>query len=67
MENECHFCRGIVTLHEKDDILLDAHADHQVFMHKQCAEGHDLIQSSIDSAEGPIEIVCPKCGAVETI
>lgn len=67
MGNECHFCRGIVSLHEKNDILLDGHADHQVFMHKQCAMGYDLIEESHDPADGPIEVTCPECGAVETL
>ena len=61
MGNECHFCRGIVSAHGAGDILLDDHGDHRVFLHEQCAAGHDLIEKGRDS----VEITCPECGAVE--
>jgi hypothetical protein len=67
MDNECHFCRGIVSLNETADILLDGHADHEVFLHEQCAAGHDLIEEPQEPADGPVEVTCPKCGVVESV
>lgn len=67
MGNECHFCRGIVSLYEQNDLRLTGHSDHQVFMHKECAVGHDLVEQPPNSADGPIEVACPKCGAIETL
>ncbi|WP_227377548.1 hypothetical protein [Haladaptatus halobius] len=64
MESECYYCRGIVLTDEDDDILLDDHADHQVYMHKRCGESHNVIQERTEST-ATVEITCPECGAVE--
>lgn len=63
MGNECHFCRGIVSAHEAGDLLLEAHGDHRVVMHEQCADGHGLVEERADG----VEVTCPECGAVETL
>jgi len=59
--NECRFRRGIASAHGAGDILPDEHDDHRVFLHEQCAAGHDLIEKGRDS----VEVTCPECGAVE--
>ncbi|WP_435156577.1 hypothetical protein [Haladaptatus sp. DFWS20] len=65
MTGECYYCRGIVLANEDDDILLDDHADHQVYMHKQCGESYNVIKEQTGST-ATVEIICPECGAVET-
>ncbi len=65
MKTECYYCRGIVLANEADDILLDDHADHSVYMHKQCGKSHDVIEERTGSIVA-VEITCPECGAVET-
>jgi hypothetical protein len=62
MNGDCYFCRGIVLPYEDDDVLLEGHADHRVFLHARCAEGHDLVER--DEAGG-VAVTCPECGAVE--
>ena len=61
MEEECYFCRGIVSPHESGDLLLHSHGDHRVSMHRRCAVGHDLI----DESGGAVEVTCPECGTVK--
>lgn len=65
MDGECYFCHGIVSAAESDHIMLDSHADHEVYMHEQCAIGHNFIEESTDSI-GSVEITCPECGTIET-
>ncbi|MDS0279561.1 hypothetical protein NDI85_17340 [Halomicroarcula sp. S1AR25-4] len=64
MSGECHYCHGLVSASERDHIVLDQHGNHEVYLHEQCADGHNLIGSS--AASGEVEIVCPECGTVET-
>lgn len=66
MENECHFCRGIVSLRERTDIVLDCQGDHRIYMHKQCAAGHGLVEDTDDPENGTVRIACPNCGTIET-
>ncbi|MFB6304230.1 MAG: hypothetical protein ABEH47_03615 [Haloferacaceae archaeon] len=60
MHGECYFCHGPVSGFESDHIILDGHADHDVYMHERCAAGHDVLEP------GTAEVTCPECGAVET-
>ena len=64
MSGECHFCHGIVSGFESDHIVLDDHGDHGVYMHQECAAGHNILEAT---AEGGAEIAvtCPVCGQVE--
>ncbi|MBV0926213.1 hypothetical protein KTS45_18560 [Halomicroarcula limicola] len=64
MNGECYFCHGLVFSGEPDDLLLDEHADHEVYMHRQCAVGHNVVEESSETA-GEVEVLCPECGAVE--
>lgn len=64
MDGECYFCHGIVSALEDEHILLADHADHEVYMHRQCAAGHDVLEES--AASTTVEIACPECGTVET-
>lgn len=65
MNGECYFCNGIVSAVENGHIMLRGHGDHEVYMHVRCAEGHNVIEESRDTAE-KVEITCPECGVVET-
>ncbi|SFR65512.1 hypothetical protein [Halogeometricum limi] len=65
MDGECYFCHGLVLPDEREDILLTEHADHDVYLHEQCARGYELVEESVD-AGGSLEVTCPECGAVET-
>ena len=65
MTGECYYCHGIVLPNEDDDILLDSHANHRIYMHKQCGASHDVIAQRADATDA-VEITCPECGAVET-
>jgi hypothetical protein len=71
MSGECHFCNGIVFPSEPDDILLDGHADHTVYMHRRCAEGYNALESAADGDGdgdgGTRPVVCPECDAVEHV
>lgn len=62
MSGDCYFCRGIVLPHEDEDVLLEDHGDHRVFLHGRCAAGHGLVET--DEAGG-VAVTCPECGAVE--
>ena len=64
MSGECHFCHGLVLSGERDHIVLDGHADHQVYLHERCAAGRNVIEGSAESSERTV--TCPECGAVET-
>jgi hypothetical protein len=66
MSGECYFCNGIVFPSEPDDILLDGHADHAVYMHRRCAEGYNALES-VDDDGGTRPVVCPECDAVEHV
>ncbi|WP_276273248.1 hypothetical protein [Haloarcula litorea] len=64
MSGECYFCHGLVFDGETGHIVLDGHADHAVFLHQECAEGHDVVEES----PGPSDeaaVLCPECGEVE--
>ncbi|WP_324759398.1 hypothetical protein [Haloarcula montana] len=65
MSGECHFCHGIVSADESNHILLDGHGDHEVYLHRQCAAGHDVLEDADGSADN-VAITCPECGTVET-
>jgi hypothetical protein len=65
MSGECHFCHGTVSGFESDHILLSDHADHEVYMHEQCAAGHNAIEKAVGQGDA-IEVTCPVCGSVET-
>lgn len=64
MNGECHFCHGLVSAFEEGHILLDGHGDHEVYMHEECAAGHDVIEE-IAGSPAEVEVVCPECGTVE--
>jgi len=64
MNGECYFCHGVVLAGESGDIVLDDHADHEVFLHHQCAVGHNFIEQTADPSTG-VEVLCPVCGEVE--
>lgn len=66
MNGECYFCHGIVSAAEEGHIWLREHDSHEVYMHEQCASGHNVIEGEQDPA-GELLITCPECGAVETI
>jgi hypothetical protein len=72
MSGDCYFCHGLVFPAEEDDILLDGHADHEVYMHRRCAVGHDVIEAASaadderDGRDGPQTVVCPECGTTES-
>jgi hypothetical protein len=74
MSGECYFCNGIVFPSEPDDILLDGHADHAVYMHRRCAEGYNALESVDGTGDGDGDddggtrpVVCPECDAVEHV
>ncbi|WP_254274532.1 hypothetical protein [Haloarcula marina] len=64
MNGECYFCHGLVLAGESEDIVLDSHADHDVFLHRQCAVGHNVVEQRAGPS-GDLEILCPECGEVE--
>lgn len=64
MTGECHFCHGIVSGLENDHIVLRDHGDHDVYMHEECALGHNVLESTAASSEH-VAITCPVCGTVE--
>ncbi|MFC6838040.1 hypothetical protein [Halomarina ordinaria] len=64
MNGECYFCRGIVLAGEADDLVLDRHGDHRVYVHRECAEGHGLVDEPTD--EEGVAVTCPECGVAET-
>lgn len=66
MNGECHFCHGVVLADESEDIVLDNHADHQVYLHRQCAAGHNVIEQAVGQAGG-LDVLCPVCGEVESV
>lgn len=66
MDNECHICRGVVSVHEPDDLLLEDHGDHRVIMHRQCAAGFGLVRE-LHGGDESMEVTCPECGVVETL
>lgn len=66
MNGECYFCHGLVSGDERNDIVLDGHADHAVFMHQRCAEGYNVIEES-GSPSSETAILCPQCGEVEVL
>ncbi|MDS0280728.1 hypothetical protein [Haloarcula onubensis] len=66
MHGECYFCHGVVVDGEAGDIVLDRHADHDVFMHQQCAEGHNVFEES-SGPSSEAAILCPRCGEVEVL
>lgn len=66
MNGECHFCHGLVLTDESQDMVLDTHADHEVYLHRQCAVGHNVIEHRVGQASGQ-EVVCPVCGEVESV
>lgn len=66
MNGECHFCHGIVLTDESEDFVLDSHADHEVFLHRQCAVGHNVIEQRAGPSSG-LEALCPVCGEVEAL
>ena len=61
MSGECHFCHGLVLAGEPDHIVLDDHADHNMYVHRRCAEGHDLVME-LRGSTSEAEITCPGCG-----
>ena len=65
MSGECHFCHGIVSGLENDHIVLRDHGDHDVYMHEECAVGHNVLEAAAESSED-VAITCPVCGSVET-
>ncbi|MBX0325074.1 hypothetical protein EGH21_18760 [Halomicroarcula sp. F13] len=65
MSGECHYCHGVVSGSERDHIVLDQHGNHEVYLHEQCADGHNLIET-VGASSSEVEVVCPECGAVET-
>ncbi len=65
-DGECHFCHGLVVPEESEHVVLDGHGDHAVFVHYECAAGHDAVES-IDDGSGDEAIRCPQCGAVEAL
>lgn len=65
MNGECHFCHGLVLTDESEDIVLDDHADHDVFLHRQCAVGHNVIEPRVGRSSA--EVLCPICGDVESL
>jgi len=66
MNGECYFCHGLVLADESEDIVLDDHGDHTVFLHRQCAVGHNVIEKRV-GASSAAEVVCPVCGDVEPL
>lgn len=64
MSGECHFCHGTVSGFENDHIVLRDHADHDVYMHEDCAVGHNVLEPAAESSD--VAITCPVCGSVET-
>ena len=65
MNGECYFCHGVVLADEAADIVLQDHGDHRVFLHRQCAAGHNVIERRVDPSGGA-DVVCPVCGDVES-
>jgi hypothetical protein len=65
MSGDCYFCHGLVFPVEADDILLSDHADHEVYLHRRCAVGHNALEPTNDSGDG-YTVVCPECGVAET-
>ena len=66
MNGECYFCHGLVLADESEDIVLDDHADHDVFLHPQCAVGHNVIEKPVGPSSGT-DVLCPVCGDVESL
>jgi hypothetical protein len=66
MNGECHFCHGVVLPDESDGIVLDGHGSHEVFLHRRCASGHNVIEQQAGASNG-LEVVCPVCGEAEAL
>lgn len=64
MCGECYFCHGTISRFETGHILLTGHADHEVYLHEQCATGNNLVEAAVGD-EG-VAVTCPECGRVET-
>lgn len=65
MNGECYFCHGIVSASETGHIWLNDHGSHDVYLHEQCATGHNVIEES-GGPTSELQITCPECGEVET-
>ncbi|MES3517060.1 MAG: hypothetical protein PPP58_05280 [Natronomonas sp.] len=65
MNGTCYFCNGIVSAQERGDFHLRDHGDHEVFLHRRCAVGYDLIIERTTTARTEFEIECPECGTIE--
>jgi len=66
MNGECHFCHGLVLTDESEDMVLEDHADHTVFLHRQCAVGHNVIEQRVGQSNGTA-VLCPICDEVESL
>ncbi|MDS0261182.1 hypothetical protein NDI56_17415 [Haloarcula sp. S1CR25-12] len=66
MNGECYFCHGLVLADESEDIVLQDHGDHRVFLHRQCAAGYNVIETRVGPSSGA-DVVCPVCGDVESL
>lgn len=64
MNGECYFCHGIVSASEAGHIWLSDHDGHDVYMHEQCASGHNAIEEGQEPT-GERHVTCPECGEVE--
>jgi len=64
MSGECHFCHGLVSGYERDHIVLDGHADHEVYVHERCAAGNGLVEKTAGPGDD-VAVTCPECGETE--
>ncbi|MFB6206703.1 MAG: hypothetical protein ABEJ05_09285 [Haloglomus sp.] len=64
MTGECYYCHGLVFAHEANHIVLDSHAHPDVYLHRECAVGHNVVEEPA----GPVDelsVRCPECGEVD--